>query len=426
MVRSEAVPHLQSIADRMIRARYEKECCQTYSSVRREVLDDCVAALGLEKMSIEEVQKTVWTDLDGKMKKWAQAVKVVFQALLLGEKKLCDQIFEVSPVIGDICFTETAKGCVMQLLNFAEAVAIAQRSPEKLFRVLDMYDALSNVMPELQAELILKRLGDAAKDTLAQFEKAVQTETSRKPMIFGDNHPLTRYVMNYLRLLMDYERTLNDLLNEGERDVDDLPEVKNNEENQFGGSMSQLGHHVLSTISCLESNIEEKSKLYDDKGLQYVFLMNNIHYIVQKVKDSELRTVLGDNWVRKRRGQIRQYARLYLRASWSRILSYLRDEGMSGNGAERFKNFNLAFEEIHRNQTTWNVTDLQLREELRISISDMVIPAYRSFTGRFGSYLEGGRNSAKYKKYTPEDLERCILDLFEGSSGASSYSRRRH
>nr|GEU88104.1 exocyst complex component EXO70B1 [Tanacetum cinerariifolium] len=40
---------------RMIRVRYEKECCQVYSNVRRNVLDECLVILGVEKLSIEEV-----------------------------------------------------------------------------------------------------------------------------------------------------------------------------------------------------------------------------------------------------------------------------------------------------------------------------------------------------------------------------------
>ncbi|KAJ0941575.1 putative exocyst complex component Exo70, cullin repeat-like-containing domain superfamily [Helianthus annuus] len=49
-------------------------------------------------------------------------------------------VFSESELIEEIRFVETAKGCVMQLLNFGEAVAIGQRSSEKLFRILDMLD----------------------------------------------------------------------------------------------------------------------------------------------------------------------------------------------------------------------------------------------------------------------------------------------
>ncbi|CBI15660.3 unnamed protein product, partial [Vitis vinifera] len=356
---------------------YEKECCQ--------------------KLSIEEVQKIEWRSLDEKMKKWMQAVKIVVRVLLWGEKRLCDQAFSGSDLIKEVCFTETAKSCVMQLLNFGEAVAIGRRSSEKLFRILDMYDALADVLPDLEALFsdesgqfvwseargVLAGLGEAAKGTFAEFENAVRSETSRRPI--------------------------------------------------QGGNTPPIGRRLLLLMSCLESNLTEKSKLYEDNAMQYIFLMNNILYIVQKVKDSELGKILGDHWVRKRRGQIRQYATSYLRASWSKVLACLKDEGIGGSSSnaskmalkERFKNFNACFEDIYRIQTAWKVHDAQLREELRISISEKVIPAYRSFMGRFGNNLESGRNAGKYIKYTPEDLENYLLDLFEGSSLVLHHMRRK-
>ncbi|CAK9170289.1 unnamed protein product [Ilex paraguariensis] len=445
LIRPDAMEELKEIADRMIRSGYEKECCQVYSSVHRNVLDECLSNLGVKKLSIEEVQRMEWRALDEKMKRWIQALKIVVRFLLSGEKRLCEQIFSGSELIQEVCFVETVKGCVMQLLNFGEAVAIGKRSPEKLFRILDMYDVFVNVFPDLQAffedesgELVcseakgvLNSLGEAAIGTFVAFENAVQGEQSRKPIQGGEIHPLSRYVMNYLKLLVDYSDTLNTLLNNGGEESDLLQ--KDDGDNLELENMSPIANRLLSLITTLESNLEEKSRMYEDGAMQYVFLMNNILYIVQKVKDSELRNLLGDNWIRKRRGKIRQYATSYLRASWSKALSCLKDEGIGGSTSnaskvalkERFKNFNACFEEIYRIQTSWKVPDPQLREELRISISENVIPAYRAFMGRFGSQLDSGRNAGKYIKYTPEDLENYLLDLFEGTPVVLHHMRRK-
>ncbi|RZC11001.1 exocyst complex component EXO70B1-like [Glycine soja] len=442
LVRPEAVQDLREIIDRMVRSGYERECLQVYSSVRRDALDECLIILGVERLSIEEVQKVEWRSLDEKMKNWVQAVKVVVGVLLSGEKRLCDGLFGDLDDLKEICFNETAKGCVMQLLNFGEAIAICKRSPEKLFRILDMYEALRDAMPDLQAMVsdefvigeangVLSGLGEAAKGTFAEFENCIRNETSKKPVITGDVHPLPRYVMNYLRLLVDYGDPMDSLL---ELSEEDLYRFKND----LGGdgsqleAMSPLGQWILLLMSELEYNLEEKSKLYEDSAMQQVFLMNNLYYLVRKVKDSDLGRVLGDNWIRKRRGQIRQYATGYLRASWSKALSCLKDEGIGGSSnnaskmalKERFKSFNACFEEIYRVQTAWKVPDDQLREELRISISEKVIPAYRSFVGRFRIQLEG-RHVGKYIKYTPEDLETYLLDLFEGSPAVLHHIRRK-
>ncbi|KAG6385963.1 hypothetical protein SASPL_154846 [Salvia splendens] len=446
LIHPDAVTELGEIADRMIRSGYEKECCQVYCSVRRDVLEECMAIIGVEKLSIEEVQKIEWKSLDEKMKKWIQAVKIVVRGLLSSEKHLCDQIFAGSDLIKEVCFLETAKGCVMLLLNFGEAVAIGRRSVEKLFRILDMYDALAQVLSDLQelfmdedagdmvcreAQGVLDGLGEAAIGTFVEFENAVQGESSRKPIQNGEIHPLARYVMNYAKLLVDYSNTLNLLLENLEAETVDSD--RGNAENSELESMSPFARRLSALIMSLESNIEDKSKVYEDVAMQYVFLINNILYIVQKVKDSELRNLLGDNWVRKRQGLIRQHATQYLRASWSKVLSCLKDQGIGGSTSnaskvalkERFKNFNACFEEIYRVQTAWKVPDPQLREELRISVSEKVIPAYRSFMGRFGSQLESGRHAGKYIKYNPEDLENYLLDLFEGTPLIIHHMRRK-
>ncbi|XP_068665536.1 exocyst complex component EXO70B1-like [Aristolochia californica] len=444
LVRPDSIADLREIADRMIRARYEKELCQVYSSVRRDALDESLSILGVDRLSIEEVQKIEWPALDDKMKKWIQAVKIVVRVLLAGEKRLCEKILGGSHPIKEICFTETAKGSLMQVLNFPEAIAISRRSSEKLFRILDMYEALAELIPDLrclfpdesgdflygETEAILSALGEAAKGTFAEFENAVQRETSPRSQ-GGEIHPLTRYVMNYVRLLVDYSNTLNHLLYE---DNSNPSMGHEDDELSYLKDVTPLGRRILRLISSLESNLEEKSKFYEDAAMLYIFLMNNILYIVKKVKDSELRELLGDHWVRKRRGQVRQYATSYFRASWSRVLSCLRDEGLGGGSSsnvskvalkERFKNFNQGFDEIYRNQTTWKVQDSQLREELRLSISDKVIPAYRSFLGRFGGHLEIGRHAGKYIKYTADDLENLIIDLFEGSPGPLCHPKRK-
>uniref|UniRef100_A0A453QVH6 Exocyst subunit Exo70 family protein n=1 Tax=Aegilops tauschii subsp. strangulata TaxID=200361 RepID=A0A453QVH6_AEGTS len=368
-----------------------------------------------------------------------------------------EEVLAVSDELREECFVESTKGCIMQILNFGDAVAVCPRSPEKLSRILDMYEALAEVIPEMKdlclgssgdgvisdVQAILDRLGEAVRGTLFEFGKVLQQESSRRAMTAGEIHPMTRYVMNYLRLLVVYSETLDGLLDDDgdESNALERPEDKDQDTEHLEG-MTPLGRRLLKLMCYLEANLEDKSKLYEDAALECIFSMNNLLYIVQKVKDSELGKILGDHWVRRRSGKIRQYSKSYLRISWMKTLSYLRDDvhgsgGGSGSGSgsghsgsrmsikEKFKNFNLSFEEIYRNQTLWKVPDPQLREELKISISENVIPAYRAFLGRYGSQVDGGKNSGKYIKYTPEDLESQLSDLFEGSPGSANHSRRR-
>lgn len=453
LIPSEAIHDLRSIAERMISAGYLRECVQVYGSVRKSAVDGSFRRLGIERLSIGDIQRLEWEALETKIRRWIRAAKVCVRILFASEKKLCEQIFEgLGTATDDACFLETVKGPAIQLFNFAEAISISRRSPEKLFKILDLHDALLDLLPDvdvifeskssesirIQAAEILSRLAEAARGILSEFENAVLREPSKVPVPGGTIHPLTRYVMNYISLISDYKQTLIELIvskpSTGSRYSGD-PTMPDMEFAELEGR-TPLALHLIWIIVILQFNLEVKSKHYRDTSLPHLFMMNNVHYIVQKVKGSpELREMIGDDYLKRLTGKFRQAATNYQRATWVRVLYCLRDEGLHVSGSfssgvsrsalrERFKSFNAMFEEVHRTQATWLIPDTQLREELRISISEKLIPAYRSFLGRFRGHIESGKHPENYLKYSVEDLETSVLDFFEGFP-VSQHSRRR-
>lgn len=453
LIPEETIEDLKNIALRMIAAGCFRECTQVYGSVRKSAIDASFKRLGVEKLSIGDIQRLEWDALETKIRRWIRAAKVCVRILFASEKRLCEQIFDgVGTAIDDACFMETVKGPAIQLFNFAEAISISRRSPEKLFKILDLHDALVELMPDIevvfyskssdsirvQAAEILSRLAEAARGILSEFENAVLKEPSRVPVPGGTIHPLTRYVMNYISLISDYKQTLIDLImskpSTGSRYSGD-PSTPDMDFAELEGK-TPLALHLIWIIVILQFNLDGKSKHYKDASLVHLFMMNNVHYIVQKVKGSpELREMIGDDYLRKMTGKFRQAATNYQRATWVNVLYCLRDEGLHVSGGfssgvsknalrERFKSFNAIFEEVHRTQATWLIPDSQLREELRISISEKLIPAYRSFLGRFRSHIESGKHPENYIKYSVEDLETSVLDFFEGCP-VSQHLRRR-
>ncbi|PSS07305.1 Exocyst complex component EXO70A1 like [Actinidia chinensis var. chinensis] len=453
LIPSEAIYDLRSIAERMISAGYYRECVQVYGSVRKSAVDASFRQLGVEKLSIGDIQRLEWEVLETKIRRWIRAAKICVGILFASEKNLCEQIFEgVGTATDDACFMETVKGPAIQLFNFAEAISISRRSPEKLFKILDLHDAIFDLLPDVdvvfqskssesirvQAAEILSRLAEAARGILSEFENAVLREPSRIPVPGGTIHPLTRYVMNYISLISDYKQTLVELIvskpSTGTRYSGDptTPDMDFTELEE----RTPLELHLIWIIVILQFNLDGKSKLYKDASLAHLFMMNNVHYIVQKIKGSpELREMTGDYYLKKLTGKFRQAATSYQRSTWVRVLYCLRDEGLHVSGSfssgvsksalrERFKSFNAIFEEVHRTQATWLIPDIQLREELRISSSELLIPAYRSFLGRFRSHVESGRHPEAYIKYMVEDLETAVLDFFEGYP-ISQHLRRR-
>lgn len=448
LVNPNVIPDLKYIANLMFDTNYGRECSQAYITVRKDALDDCLYILEVEKLSIEDVLKLEWKTLNSKIRRWIRAMKIFVRVYLASEKWLCDQIFGEVETISSVCFAESSKASALQLLNFAEAIAIGPHQPEKLIRILDMYEVLSDLITDIDAlyigdtvssvrmefEDILRRLGDCAKATFVDFENAVATNMSSNPFPGAGNHPLTRYVMNYIKALTDYSKTLDVLLKDNDKEdlVSTSPDRSPSSEDDTSGefsSASPLSLHFKSLLSILECNLEDKSKLYKDESLRHLFLMNNIHYMAEKVKNSELRTILGDNWIRKHNWKFQQHAMSYERATWSSILSLLKDDGLQNPGSnsisktllkERLQTFYLAFEEVYKSQTGWSIPDCQLREDLRISTSLKVIQAYRTFVGRHINHI-----SDKHIKYSADDLESFLLDLFEGSPRSLHSSHHR-
>ncbi|RLN03553.1 hypothetical protein C2845_PM13G07170 [Panicum miliaceum] len=78
-VRPEVVDELRAIADRMARAGYSRERADAYCGVRRDLLDEYLFVLGVEHLSIDDVQHIEWKLLNNKMKKWVHGVKTVMR-----------------------------------------------------------------------------------------------------------------------------------------------------------------------------------------------------------------------------------------------------------------------------------------------------------------------------------------------------------
>lgn len=416
-----AVFDLKCIAGMMLICNYDMECCRAYVNIRKQALDECLSALCMEKWSIEEILQMHWRVLNKKIKRWNQAMKVFVRVYLTSERHLCNVVLgDYSTSVRERCFVEISKVSILRLLNFAEAIAIGTPKLEKIFRILDMYECLTDLLPDVESMFpeescssiftechdVVSRLGETIRVIFKEFKNAIRNNRSKNALVGGGVHPITKYVMNYIKTLGDYSSTLEPLLD--------------NQKEQTGSfHVTPLSHHLLSIVSILESNLNTRSMLYKDAALQNIFLMNNIYYMFQKVKDSELRTFFNDNWIKETKRKFRNYEMRYERASWPSVLSFLKDEGGStpSNSVlkDKFKHFNLAFEEVYRNQTAWLVPAVELREDLRISVSHILLQAYRTFIGRYSSQLDGVRHRNKYIKYSADDLAAYILDLFEGS-----------
>ncbi|GMH28707.1 hypothetical protein Nepgr_030550 [Nepenthes gracilis] len=432
LISPRVLPLLHDLSYQMVQAGYQQQVLKIYRETRSAVLETSLRKLGVEKLNKEDVQKMQWEVLEAKIGNWIHCMRIAVKLLFSAEKKLCDRILSDIETIRILCFAEVTGNSMAVLLSFGDAISRSKRSPEKLFVLLDMYEIMRELQPEINiifegkpctemresAAGLTKRLAQTAEETLGSFKEAVEKDAAKTAVLDGTVHPLTSYVINYVKFLFDYQSTLKQLF----------------QEFNCEDPVSQLASVTMRIIQALQNNLDGKSKLYKDPALTQLFLMNNIHYIVRSVRRSEAKDLLGDDWVQRHRRIVQQHANQYKRLSWSKVLQCLSVpvSGQSSGSAmaapdptaglsramvkDRFKSFNTQFEEVHQRQSQWVIPDSELRESLRLAVAEVLLPAYRSFTKRFGGMIECGKNPQKYLKFSPEDLENMLSEFFEGET----------
>nr|XP_018682878.1 PREDICTED: exocyst complex component EXO70B1-like [Musa acuminata subsp. malaccensis] len=316
----EAVERLHKIADAMISAGYDAECCQVFAVARRNAFEAGLPSLGFEKVSIEDVLKMAWESLESEIATWIKAFRHTITASISAERELCEAVFASHRAISDRLFRSLAHCAIIQLLTFAEAVTMTKRSAEKLFKVLDIYEAMRDVMPIVDALLpdeadqeessilvdpkteissVRFRLGEAAVAIFCELESSIKADSSKTPVPGGAVHPLTRYVTNYLKYACEYKNTLEQVFKEhrhSEKPSSTDGDGDNSRGSGGGGRGDNRGNNggngnynpfaaqLVGAMDLLHSNLESKSKLYKDLALSNIFLMNNGRYVAKKVK----------------------------------------------------------------------------------------------------------------------------------------------
>ncbi|KMZ56999.1 Exocyst complex component EXO70A1 [Zostera marina] len=422
------LPLLHDLAQQLVQVGRHQQCSRIYRECRVPVLEKSLRNLGVEKLSREDIQKMQWEDLEAKISNWNDSMHIAVKLLFAGERTVCDKIFEGIHSLREHCFAQVTVNSISILLNCGDAIVKSKRSPEKLFVFLDMYQVLQGLKSEIEtifqgkaclvvqqsASSLTERLAQTAHEIFDDFEEAIKNDSTKIAVHDGTVHPLTSYVINYVKFLFDYQSTLKYLLQ------DDGSGEKSN---------SQLASIAMRIMQVLIINLEGKSKQYKDPALTSLFLMNNIHYIVKSVRRSVAKDFLGDDWVQRHRRIVQQNANHCKRVALNKVLQSLSVQGLISSAdstqpeavggfssavsktalKERFKSFNTQFEELCQRQSRWTVPDPELRESLKLSVSEILLPAYRSFVRRFGS-----NTSNRYIKYTPEAVDKILGDFFEG------------
>uniref|UniRef100_A0A3Q3K925 Exocyst complex component 7 n=2 Tax=Monopterus albus TaxID=43700 RepID=A0A3Q3K925_MONAL len=262
---------------------------------------------------------------------------------------------------------------------------------------------------------------------LEEFADSIKNDPDKEYNMPKDGtvHELTSNAILFLQQLLDFHETAGAMLASQETS------------SSSSSYTSEFNKRLLSTYICkvlgnLQLNLLSKSKVYEDSALSAIFLHNNYNYILKSLEKSELIqlvTVTQKKAESSYKELIEQQIQMYQR-SWYKVTEHLTDRNMPNaiyhQGAklkdkerqvikDKFKGFNDGLEELCKTQKGWAIPDKDQRDFIRQAQKKVVSHAYQTFLKRCAN-ISFTKNTEKYHKYRPEDVEEMIEKLFDTSA----------
>jgi hypothetical protein len=224
----ETINNLHETAKLMIDAGFERECYEIYNSYREEWLEDLLInkLLALRKMGFQ----------DYVIGRWIKTSKVALKILFPSERQLYDRVFSESNS-SNLYFSRTCSGAMIQLLNFS--VAFANRSPSawRLFKILNLFETLCDLIHDFEslfldrlvseAIQVKNRLGEKIRDIFLEFGNLIFLTPDAELDCWADGgvHPMTCEATGYIVMAFWSRQILEKVLREYSLVVDGVKHI---------------------------------------------------------------------------------------------------------------------------------------------------------------------------------------------------------
>ncbi|KAF3340829.1 exocyst complex component EXO70A1-like protein [Carex littledalei] len=423
---TDTISTVRSIVETMLSTGYGEECLTTYQSIHRAAVMSQLNQLGFDLYAnrTRKLRKLKWEVLENRIQSWIDALQKAVWSVFFHEKQLSDKIFGASAQsVRDSVFATIISDIAGTFFSFPEIVCTkhVKRVPERLFRLLDLYKSLSDLIPDIESVFAsepvssvktkvmssLTKLSVSIQTILYEFERSIQKDTTKiQTAPGGQVLALTWYVMNYLLSLSNYEAPLRVILADVPQDSDTSSIQSFDSDNRYGSPVSV---RISWLLLVLLRKLESKAEKYNDVALSYLFLVNNVYYMAKKVDISTLKESFGDEWVAVHMTKVRRYMEGHVRSGWAHVSAALpvKDE----ETVERVREFEMVFHKVVKEREGWVIVDPVLRNEVRLLVESMLVPAYRGWYQVYRGKME--------VRFAPEDVQNQVLGLYEGSSSGS-------
>ncbi|PUZ52261.1 hypothetical protein GQ55_6G256100 [Panicum hallii var. hallii] len=381
----------------------------------------------LKSYTPEAIDDMEWELLESAMALWSPHFHVAIASVLASERRLCARVLEpLPPAVWPECFAKIAARIVAAFFRFADGVATAAREPQRLFKLLDMLDAvvrererLDELFSSESATLVAIRertreveraLAWAAAGVFFEFGLRIETHYVTGADV-GHVPKIVRYAVNYLKCLAsdDYRALMDTALRaERERGGDE------DEDRSEGGGRSPLAEAASNVLEALHRHVEAARRVCADTVASHVMAMNAYWYIYMRARGSELAKLVGEDTMRRRyKAAAEEAAWEYQDAAWTPLVRVVSG-GSSGapktwppddarGKAAAFAD--MLEDRVRRHGAEYKIPDSDLRGQIKAAAAKAVRGAYAGFLKANVKALAGGRR------------EMLLLDVIEGMVG---------
>eukprot|EP00249_Psilotum_nudum_P018300 c26734_g1_i1 orf=552-2669(+) len=430
------VKKLQMMVEKLASNDRANACLELYVEIRSRAAKASLHSLGMDYLQYSNPDlgaKLEWSTLERFIEAWTRHIGVVVTLLFEPEYRLCNHVFEkLEFERWAECFGRLAvRGGMMEFLQFGEVVFRSPIEPPKIFKLLDMFEAMYNLRPnftkifgsigclEIQqcTRDLLKHIVEGACKIILELQVQAEHQQDLEASLDGSIPRVSGFVVGYIRQLVgDFYGPI-------------VTRVLAIEQSWRNGGMTEdglLSKAVRRVIQALELNLHEWARSYKEPTLFHLFLMNNYWFLYVSCKVSEFQPFVGDLWLRELQHQAEHHASLYLKEGWGKAAHHLNIEGLiiltqSRAAARnllkmRLKAFNATYDELYQKHRNWIVPDPGLREKTCLKVVKTIVPAYRTYIQSYGPLMEQDGSLGKYAKYTAQSLEVMLTNLFQGRS----------
>jgi hypothetical protein len=177
----------------------------------------------------------------------------------------------------------------------------------------------------------------------------------------SDIHMDTRFVIRYIRLLCSHYRSAAAIVSEAATLGKYEPETTN---------VLTLDSMVREIASCLQETLAKISQFFLDRGLRFLFLLNNLYFLRQELPN-DTPFSLQENMTALF-GKVGDHVNSYVQVSWAPMLSSLLNPTplCFKRSCSLLPKFEDEFRKMYTTQKLWKVPDPELRKTLRNAIQN--------------------------------------------------------